>query len=431
MFSLCRRLNHFFWFFILIICVVADAQSCDPGYEEKTLGYTIFVFNKCFIQTINYGESGVSDSVGSPFTHLAGSKTLCFIDADGSDGVGTSAIFGRISSAVLIQNSAKLIVADRNAHKLRTVDCETGEVKTILYAQYAPNDYAHNALDIDGVGTSAGISYPNTLTFSTNPTGVYVSNNYNMRKVTYPGIEVSTVDFQNYIVDYRKYQSISRDGTFMIMTNELLGQVIKYNLTSNTRSILTTGRLSINSVYVCSDGKSNIARYANPRYSVINSMGSVVYISDSYNNLNIRKLVLATEMVSSLVGICPENNRQNSHNVQGMVLSPDESQLIFIECNNIVDYTGPKQCTLNRVNVITGVVNVINPSSGPSYDFSNVYNLVLKPRERGPCMLCEQGTYSLSGSKCNICPVGFFCGITSLLQCPAGKCTRYCKFYNT
>jgi hypothetical protein len=411
---------------LLAVLVCVNSLQCNPGYEEQRLAYTLFVLDKCFIQTIKYGGSGVSDSEGSPFTHLAGSKTLCYINSDGKDGYGTSAIFGRLGTAALIPDSTTLIVSDLPANKLRTVDHVTGEVITIINVVY---DASYNPIYRDGIGMGAAIAYPNVLTVSRSPVFFYVSDNYQMRKVTYPNVEVSTVSFQSYSSYYRKYQSLSKDGTFMIMTDQINRRVMKYDIVLNQMSTLagTSGGLwYANSFYVCADGVGNNVRLANPTYSVIDSLGSVVYISDCYNKVNIRKINMATLQVSSLVGTCPDYTaRPNPLNIQGMVLSPDESRLIFIQCNGDLSYTGSKVCTLNYVDVITGVGKVINPSSGPVYDFSRVYFLLMLPGETGPCEVCALGKYSPDGFNCNTCPSGFFCDSSSSMQCPVGKCIHY------
>ena len=359
----------------------------------------------CYLKTITYGGSNGSLGVGSLMKNLAGSTTCNTI---GADGVGTSAKFGQLYAAVLIPDSTTLVVSDVY-NKIKKVDYISRSVTTLLY-QKIVSGVPQNS---DGTGTSASIAYPYALTYSKNSGALYVGTDASIRKVTYPGTVVSTLSISGYVSSNKNFQSLSSDGTFMIMTDQYTGVVQKYVFSSNALSVIGG-----NSAYDCLDGVGTNARFAKPTYSVIDASNSVVYIADSYYNLRIRRMDLSTLQVSCLIGSCPVLWTQETHYIQGMVLSPDQTFLIFID---YINTNGVKQYILKRVDVLTGTVDVINPSSGSAYDFALVNSITLIPGAKGPCVMCEEGKFSLSGSLCKICPAGYFCVSGISLPCPSGR----------
>jgi hypothetical protein len=399
-----KRLDHLFFFIYLI--PVIYSQLCSPGYGASEEAGTVVFLENCYIKTVKYGGQNDPIDIGTPVTNLVGSASC---NSNAWDGVGTSARFARIYAAVLVPGSTELLVSDLQASKLRRVNYNSLSVTTFLNKI----EVSFYPVDRDGTGTAASIAYPHSLTMSNNPNALYVGTQNNVRRVTYPGAVVSTLNIPNYVSNYKNFQSISSDSRFMIMTDRDLGTVHKFDFSSNT--LLTIA--GNGNAYDCKDGVGTNAQFSRPTYTAISSSGSVLFIADSFKSLKIRKMDMTTLYVSCLTGSCPERISSDNYYIQGMILSSDETYLLSI----LQASTSSVNYVLQRIDTGTGAVNVINPSSGPAYDLRSVYNMLLIPGAKGACLLCGSGKFSLDGSSCRTCPAGSFCGLSSVTQCPAGN----------
>ena len=328
------------------------------------------------------------------------------------DGVGGAARFKGLSSALVLPFSTELIVADKSNSVLKLVNFKSKNVTTILNVINVGGVYQN----IDGIGSSASISFPVNLLMAKNSDIIYVFTLNTIRMVTYPGMVVSSFPVSG-ISSYSVKPSISSDGKFFIISNFVTNVVYKLDL--KTYVVLTVG----SPVNGCVNGVGTDVRFDYPSVSVILSNGTLAYISDNFN-YGIRILDTDTLAVTSLVGTCPRTTPTETHGyrisigwVDAMVLSVDESYLIVL-----LTYTRG----ISRIDLTTGYVNPITPSSGFFYAGMN---LALVPNIPPPCLPCDPGWHSTEGLRCDICPSGYFCQSISSAPsvcnlgslCPAGS----------
>jgi DNA-binding beta-propeller fold protein YncE len=391
---------------LLALIGYCTAQSCSPGFGSSESAYKIILVNYSCLNLITYGGNG-SIAIGSESSVLAGDPI--YGNAFAYDGTGAGARFYSPRHACQIPGTDDILVTEQK--KIRKVTVSSRVVTTF----HSSKEVNYVVQDTNGAGTSASISYPNAVLMSNNAGFFYVSNTLGVRKVTYPSATVSGVTVPGFTSEMSSYQAISPDGNFIIVTEESVGRIHKYNVATSTLSVIAgTG-----SAYQCKDGVGTAAQFSRPRSPVISRDGLTLYVSDVYNRgTTIRKVDLVTLYTSCVMGTCPGVYSRSDYIID-MVLSPSGKYLICA----INSDTSPRISMLKRVDLESNVVTEILPSSGGVYYFSQIVSMVLVPGPPGPCESCTVGKFSLDGSTCNTCPAGSFCTSVSLSpsQCPSGN----------
>ena len=376
---------------------------CDVGYAPKGGVHDIVLWiGKWGIQSMTYG-GGMAMDKGGAVELIAGSETAFGKE----DGIGGSARFSGLSSAVLLPGTTDFIVADRGNSMLRRVNYLTKNVTTLL----GVIEVSGVAQNIDGVGAGASIRSPTYLGLAENSNLIYVSTPSGLRTVKFPGIRVESIPVHG-LSFFSVKTVLSGDGRFYILTDYVTNLV--HMLDMATLSFATAG----GSINGCRDGVGSNALFDYPSSAVILSNGTRAFISDNFNHA-IRILDTSSMEVSTLVaGVCPVSSSSSQVQslgwVDGMVLSSNESVLLVL-----LTYT----YSLSRVDLVSGMVTGIVASH--SGNFMAGVNIALVPNVPPPCVVCDSGWVSLSGEACEVCPAGFVCSITSIKQeCKNGS---YCE----
>ena len=390
---------------VFVLCLVfivrAHSQQCSPGYGLAEDVYTIILQHRHCIKSITYGGAGSNVNQGSVISVVAGQEASAWKN----DGIGTNARFNGLNGMVLIPDTKIFIVSDTLNSKLRQVDFISKSVTTILN-EILVGSYPGN---YNGIPPDASIAYPYSLTYSRQLAALFVGAESTIKRVTYPSIRVSSPAIEGYDPQNKFYNSMSFDGSFMIITNPDQGIVQRLDISSSNLYTIAGSWSS----QTCADGVGTNALFTKPTYSVITKSGSDVYVADPGVFTTIRKINLSTLKVSCIMGVCPAISDGLWHSLDGLVLSPDETYLLFMDGT---------QNTLRRIDVTGGNLMTINPSSGLGYSFSNINFMMLIPGQSSSCNSCESGKYSLGDSSCTTCPIGFFCQNTSIAtRCPSGK----------
>jgi len=229
-------------------------------------------------------------------TPFAGSGT-----AGNSDGVGIAALFN--APAGMTSDGSNLYVVDRYNHSIRKVVIATGAVTTFA------GTGAEGA--VDGVGTAASFSFPYGIT--TDGANLYVTDNlnYKIRKIVIAtGVVTSMTGVANTksalgVVDGNSAQAsfygitgITTDGTNLFVAEQGNNKIRRINIATGNVSSLT-GAGSTKSAAGATDGPGNTALFNSP--TGLTTDGLNLYVADLNNN-KIRKIVIATGVVSSVTG---------------------------------------------------------------------------------------------------------------------------------
>jgi DNA-binding beta-propeller fold protein YncE len=223
---------------------------------------------------------------------LAGSIT-----SGHADGTGSAASFNYPQGITIDSAGTTLYVSDTNNHMIRKIVIATGVVSTL--AGSITSGHA------DGTGTAAGFNYPCGL--ATDGTNLYVadSSNNEIRKIVIATGDVTTfagsttkgsADGTGTAAGFNNPSGITIYGNNLYVAdtsnNEIRKIVIDTVVVSTLAGNTTSGH---------ADGTGTAAHFNFPNDMTIDSTGTNLYILDSRNHL-IRKMVIATEAVSTLAG---------------------------------------------------------------------------------------------------------------------------------
>ena len=231
-------------------------------------------------------------------TTLAGSGT-----AGAADGTGTAATFYYPQGITI--DGANLYVADSGNNKIRKIVIATGEVSSFTGM---PNTTG-SAGAADGVSTAATFNYPQDLT--TDGSNLYVAdtNNNKIRKVVITTGAVSSMtgvvntrvntgamDGAGTAASFYNPQGITTDGSNLYVSDWYNCKIRKVVIATGMVSSLT-GITNTQATCGAVDGGSTLATFYNP--AGVTTDGTNLYVADKYN-FKIRKVVIATGEVSSL-----------------------------------------------------------------------------------------------------------------------------------
>jgi sugar lactone lactonase YvrE len=249
--------------------------------------------------------------------------TLAGTGASGAaDGAGTVATFNGPSD--ITTDGSNLYVADTGNNKIRKVVIATGVVSSLTGA--ADTTVAAGAAD--GAGSTATFNYPSGIT--TDGSNLYVADTYNnkIRKVVIATGVVSSItgatdttvatgtaggfaraststtgaggaaDGLAGAATFYYPQGITTDGSNLYVADTGNNKIRKIVIATGVVSSVT-GAADTTVDAGAADGAGTAAAFNNP--SSITSDGSNLYVADTGNN-KIRKVAIATDVVSSLTG---------------------------------------------------------------------------------------------------------------------------------
>jgi DNA-binding beta-propeller fold protein YncE len=225
--------------------------------------------------------------------------TFAGIPSDvGSSANGTGVAAKFFNPGGVTADSTNVYVADSSNNTIRKIVIETGEVTTLAGTAGA-------AGTVNGTGASARFSNP--LSITTDGTHLYVAdfNSHTIRKIDIATGEVTTIAGKagmsgslNGIGDIARFnypQGITTDGTYLYVADTSNDTIRKIVIATNEVSTLA-GTAGMNGT---SNGIGATARFQFPKG--ITTDGTYLYVSDSLNNM-IRKIEIATADVTTLAG---------------------------------------------------------------------------------------------------------------------------------
>lgn len=213
-----------------------------------------------------------------------------------ADGVGAEAAFRFIQG--ITTDGTNLYVTDVGNHNIRKIVISTGVVTTLAGS-------AENPGKADGIGTAATFNYPWGIT--TDGVNLYVTDDNN---ATIRQIEISTgvvttlagtvgftghTDGTGTTASFYNPYGITTDGTNLYVADSYNNAIRKIVISSGVVSTLA----GMVGKYGNTDGVGTAATFYRP--SGITTDGTNLYVADNWNS-TIRKIVIATGIVSTLAG---------------------------------------------------------------------------------------------------------------------------------
>lgn len=214
-----------------------------------------------------------------------------------SDGTGGSARFYKPSAITC--DGSNLYVADTFNHAIRKVVISTGAVTT-LAGLVGSNG------STDGTGTAAKFNYPGGITCV--ETNLYVTDqlSHTIRKIEIATGVVTTlagtvgvsggIDGGAMVATFNNPFGLTSDGAHLFVADYSSNTIRKVVIATGVVSTLAGSSGSSGST----DGSGGIARFYNPKN--ITNDGTNLYVVDTKNH-SVRKIVIATGVVTTLAGI--------------------------------------------------------------------------------------------------------------------------------
>jgi sugar lactone lactonase YvrE len=237
------------------------------------------------VYVTDYGNSKIRKITGGTVTTLAGGTHGAW-----QDGASNVARFYYPTGIALDRTESVLFIGDRNTHRIRVVTIATGAVTTL--AGGANSTVGGNGSFADGNGSNASFFNPWGVGVDINNNYVYVADtaNQRIRKISYPGGEVTTVagngtrGFSNAVglsATFSFPYSVTMDSYGILYVADKDNRRIRQ--ISGSSNVTTFAGSGSNT----STDNSNrlLATFPQPTGVVINPSRSILYISQ-LNNLN-------------------------------------------------------------------------------------------------------------------------------------------------
>jgi len=229
-------------------------------------------------------------------TTLAGSTSGCYW-CGATDGTGTGATFYYPTG--ITTDGTNLYVTDSNNRKIRQIVIATGVVSTLA------GNGGYGATD--GTGTAATFNWPTGIT--TDGVNLYVAdqNNQKIRQIVISSGVVSTLagsgnqgsaDGTGAAATFYYPKDITTDGTNLYVADSDNNKIRKIVIATGVVSSFT-GVADTQGVYGAADGAGSSAMFSNPQGITLS--GGNLYVADSGNN-TIRQISIATQTVSTVAG---------------------------------------------------------------------------------------------------------------------------------
>ncbi|MBR7780229.1 hypothetical protein [Undibacterium rugosum] len=315
------------------------AQTCSVANASGT-GVTANI-NNVSVSCVNSGSSGGSATANT----LAGSGT-----AGSTDGVGAAATFN--SPTGITSDGSNLYVADYTNNKIRKIVIATGAVSTLAGSGSSGTT--------NGSGTAASFNRPMGIT--NDGTNLYVSDwqGYKIRKIVIATGVVSTLagsgssgfaDGVGTAAMFSGPAGLATDGTNLYVADNNTHRIRKI--------VIATGAVSTfagSGTSGASDGTGVAATFKNP--IGMTTDGNNLYVTE--RNHKIRKIVIATAVVSTLAG----NGTPASTDGTGTAASFNSP--VGISTDGINLYVADQlSYKIRKVVIATGVVSTIAGSGTP------------------------------------------------------------------
>jgi sugar lactone lactonase YvrE len=255
-------------------------------------------------------------------------STLAGSGATGAaDLTGAAATFNQPAAIAISPDHTKLYVADSNNHKIRQIVIATGAVTTLAGAGTPPLTAV-----VDGIGAAAYFNNPTGITIDAAGANLYVADtgNNTIRQIVIATTAVTTIAGSGtwgqqvalaatpLVIDHvgpsldgalipiaptvaATFKSpsgiaISADGLSLYVADTQNNTIRKVVIAGG---VVTTLAGSINGVAGAVDATGTAARFDGP--TGVSSDGTNLYVADINNN-KIRKIVIATGVVSTFTG---------------------------------------------------------------------------------------------------------------------------------
>jgi DNA-binding beta-propeller fold protein YncE len=281
---------------------------------------------------------------------LAGSTT-----SGSTNGTGSAAGFYDPKGITIDSTGTNLYVADTYNHMIRKIVISTGVVTTIAGSTI----YGH----ADGTGSAAGFNYPKAVAIDSTGTNLYVADTYNhmIRKIVISTGVVSTLagsttsgyaDGTGPSAGFSYPEGIITDGTNLYVADWGNNEIRKIVISTG---VVTT--IAGSTIYGHADGTGTSASFYAP--NGLTTDGTNLFVSDSSNN-EIRKIVIATGVVSTLAGSCPCTDGTGT------------AARFYYPCGMATDGTNihvadTDNCEIRKIVIATGVVSTLAGSENYGY----------------------------------------------------------------
>ena len=339
--------------YAISILIQPEGQTCfiSDSAGVVAAGNVSNVVVACSATAIGAQMGGARQGV--PLNLSAAVTTLAGTAGRGStDATGTAARFN--SPYGTTTDGTNLYVADTDNHTIRKIVIATGVVTTLAGA-------AGESGAIDGMGAAARFSYPAGI--ATDGTHLYVadSRNNTIRTVVIATGAVTTlagaagesglIDGAGAAARFNVPSGITTDGAHLYVTDSANGTIRKI--------VIATGVVSTLAGAVWSLGKSSAidatgtaASFSYPKG--ISTDGVYLYIADTGNH-TIRKIVIATGVVTTLAGTAGEYGTTDATGTAARFLFPEgiTSDGTHLYVADSINYT------VRKIVIATGVVTTL------------------------------------------------------------------------
>ena len=270
-----------------------------------------------------------------------------------ADGTGTAALFNGPSGVAT--GGTNLYVADSSSGTIRKLAIATGAVTTLAGS-------ADGTGYVDGTGAAARFYLPNGIT--TDGTNLYVadSGNSTIRKVVIATGVVSTLagtarsegstDGTGTAARFKNPGGVATDGTNLYVTDGGNSTIRKVVIATGVVTTLVGTAGSSGST----DDTGAAARFDSPKG--ITTDGTNLYVTDGGNS-TIRKVVIATGVVTTLAGTAGSSGSTDGTGTGALFGYP---QGITTDGSNL--YVTDALNTIRKVVIATGVVTTLAGAAG-------------------------------------------------------------------
>ena len=228
-----------------------------------------------------------------------------------ADGTGSAARFNTPTDITVNSAGTLLYVADYGNNEIRKIT-STRVVSTLAGSV---NNPPGGAGYVDGTGRAARFSEPNGIAVA--GTTVYVSDaNNTIRKITSAGVVTTLAgtpgvaggaDGTGVAAQFNFPSGVAADSKGNVYVADLNNCTIR-KIVAATGVVTTLAGTARAQGYV--DGIGPAARFTFPHSVAVDSAGSTVYVSDSFNQV-VRKINVSTGAVTTLAGYQPDGPVQD------------------------------------------------------------------------------------------------------------------------
>jgi len=291
--------------------------------------------------------------------------TLAGGGSGSADGTGVAASF--FGPEGITTDGTNLYIADSNNYTIRKIVIATGAVTTLAGVVRVSAEGS-----VDGIGGAASFDRPNGIT--TDGTNLYVADTWNntIRKVVIATGEVSTLagggrgseDGIGAAASFNDPVAITTDGTNLYVTDSRNYTIRKIVIATGAVTTLAGTAGASGSA----DGTGAAARFS--MHYGITTDGTNLYVADS-NNYTIRKVVIATGVVTTLAGTA--QFRGNADGIGAAAIFYFPEGITTDGTNLYVDDTVNN--TIRKIVIATGAVTTYADiaASGITTDGTNLY----------------------------------------------------------